>query len=642
MSSHRQGGRSLFSALFTSAWNSLGSWLGTYDAVDPRNTAMRGVIARPTTAIDLAVTTPYLRNLCRNYERNNAWARAATEGLVANVIGSGIGLEPDTGDPDVDHKIREQWVDYIRDCFVDGTDLYEGQRFGFRDIVVGGECLWRLIVDNERSKDGRIPLCIVPLEPEWFGDSGQTVVGMTEGYVGGIKLDQYGRPVSYSLTAPSGKHEEIPAKFIIHAFEKRRALQVRGEPWFAPIVTTLRQEKDLVMSELEAAKNTAGFAAAITTHGGTPPDIDERGEKTRDISLGAVLELSQGEDIKLLSHTRPSQQIKPFLEMLKGDMAGALRLGRRWIDRDISNANYTSMRADMLDNDRLLGPVREWCGHQLAGRLYKAVLPYLAIKAGVELPRATYRLTPDGQPYVDPQKDAEAAALAISYGLSTFEAEIGKRGGDYKQVWQKLAEEKALLDKLGLELQSPGGTPPLEHESEEVVDENGQKPPTKEERQKLLKLREQIKKSLTVQGVPLVKETEDMTREDFLTGMRALADGLKQPAAPAQVTLVNETRMDQQTAEVMGTAIGKAIPKAEAPIINVAAPNVEVDVPAPVVNVAAPNVTIEPADVKVNVTAPTVNVAAPDVTVENNVTTPARTVIATPNGDGSTTIRPID
>lgn len=448
-------GRSLYSAIFTSSWNSLGSWLGTYDAVDPRNTAMRGVIARPVSAADLAVSTPYMRNLCRNYERNNAAARAMCEGVVANVVGSGVAIEPDTGDTATDEKIRVAWTEYIRDCFVDRMGLYEGQTLAMRDTFTAGEAIWRFVIDPGRAADGLIPLCIQPLEAEWLGDSGMTVVGMNQGYVGGKKLDQFGRAISFSLISPAGQMEEVPARFIAHIYERRRALQIRGEPWLAPILTTLRQEKDLVTSELEAAKNTSSFSAAITTSGGVPNDLDEKGEPVRDLRLGQIMELQQGEDIKLLNHTRPSQQIAPFREMLRGDMAGAVRLGRRWIDRDITGANYTSMRGDMLDSERLLAPVREWFGHQTAGAVYRAVLPYLAIKAGVKVPRDHYRLVPDGQPYVDPEKDARAAAMAIAYGLSTYETEIGKRGGDYKQVWQKLAEEKKFADTLGVVLNTP-------------------------------------------------------------------------------------------------------------------------------------------------------------------------------------------
>jgi lambda family phage portal protein len=454
-----RGGRSFFSSVFSAAWSSAGSMINTYDAVDPRNMAMRGTIARPTSAGDLVSSLPYIRNLCRNYERNNPTVRAATEGICANVVGSGIALEPDTGDADTDKAIREAWLDYCRDCFVDGMGMYEGQTLAMREVVVAGESIWRLVMDPERSSRGRIPLCILPLESEWLGDNGGTIAPADDGFVGGIYIDKFGRPSGYALRGNDGKIEKVAPNLIIHAFERRRALQIRGEPWFSPILTTLKQEKDLVIIELEGAKVSSGFAVAIETAGGMPDDLDEKGSPARDINIGQVTELMPGEKVTMLSHNRPVQQIKEFRSMLRGDEASALRIGRRWLDRDISDCNYTSVRADMLDQERLTKPVQDWFGKQTVGKVYKAVLPYLALKCGIATPRDNFRLVPDGQPYVDPLKDAQAAAFAISFGLSTYEAEIGKRGGDYKAVWAKLAEEKKLAEQLNLVLQTPGGIP---------------------------------------------------------------------------------------------------------------------------------------------------------------------------------------
>jgi len=631
-------GRSFFSSLFTATWNSLGSWIGTYDATDPRNTAMRGVIARPISAADLTVATPYIRNLCRNMERNNPTVRSSVEALVANVIGTGIALEPDTGNPEIDEKLRVVWNDYIRDCFIDRVGLYEGQSQAFRDVVVAGESLWRMVIDPAREKDGLIPLCILPLEAEWLGDNGQTVVGQDQGYVGGVKLDEFGRPIAYSLRSPSGTQEDVPARLIIHCFEKRRALQVRGEPWFAPILTTLRQEKDLVMAELEAAKNTAGYAAAITTNGGLPPDLDEKGEKVRDISMGSVLELQHGEDIKLLSHTRPSQQIKPFRDMLRGDECAAMRIGRRWLDRDISQANYSSMRADMLDNERLLGPVREWTGRPLAGRVYEAVLPYLCVKAGVPLQPARYRLVPEGQPYVDPEKDARAAAMAIAYGLSTYEAEVGKRGGDYKQVWKKLAEEKKLAESLGLELKDPQGVA-MEHDEETGT---GEKTDTSSKQKTGDKPKYTSSDSERSKGN--MNEREIKAIGEVIAAALSAGRSAQAPAQPLVVRNEQRMVMDEETANLIGAQLAKAVSAASPPVVNVAAPTVTVQAaPAPEVTV-----NVEPTPVNMTVEAskidaPVVNVSvpAPVVNIENEIEVPQRTIKAVQQRDGSVLMTPV-
>ncbi|MBU6247142.1 MAG: phage portal protein [Xanthomonadaceae bacterium] len=448
-------GRSFYGAIFSSSWNSLGSFINTYDAVDPRNQAMRGVIARPASAADLVTSQPYIRNLVRNFERNNPTVRAAVEGLVATVVGHGIWLEPDSGDDATDELIRPIWEDYCRDCFIDGINIFEGQNLAFRDVTTAGEAIWRFVIDDERRRRGRIPVAILPLESEWLGDSGNTVVGQDGTFVGGIELDDYSRAVAYMLNSPSGRTERVAARFVSHIFERRRSLQIRGEPWFSPIITTLKQEKDLVVTELEAAKNSAGYAVAITTNTPLPPDYDEKGSMSRDITIGSVTELMPNEGIEVIKSERPSQQIAPFRDMLRGDTAGAMRLSRRWLDRDISAGTYSAQRGDGIDQDRLTGPIQQWFGNQTIGRVYRFVLPYICAQLGIAPVSDRYRLLPDGQPYIDPQKDADASATAIAMGLSDYEEEAGRRGSDYRKTWRKLVKQRAEAKEMGLELGTP-------------------------------------------------------------------------------------------------------------------------------------------------------------------------------------------
>lgn len=461
-----QAKRSYFSAVFSSTWSSLGSFLGTYDAVDPRNKAMRGVIGTQASEPSLVASLPYIRNLCRNYERNNPTVRAGMEAIVALTVGSGIALEPDSGDPVWDALIRRGWVEYINDCTTTGQNIYALQSIGMRDAVIAGELLWRFVVDDARSAKGKIPLIIMPIQPEWLGQDGSYTPNNGNGTIGGIDLDTFGRPVSYNLQGPTGKYENVPVDSIIHWFERRRGLQVRGEPWFAPLLTTLRQVKDLVTAELEAAKNTASFSAFITTQGSTAPQMDEKQSPVRDLELGSIIEGAPGEGVQLLSHTRPSQQISPFRDMLNGDIAACLRIGKRWLNRDVSQANYSSMRADMLDQERLSVPVREDFGHGTIGKIYKKILPYLCLRAGVPMKSESYRLLPDGQPYVDPLKDVQAAAYAVAYGFSDFETEIGKRGSDYKKVWERLAAQRKEIEAADLHIKDPTGGMALEDPAE--------------------------------------------------------------------------------------------------------------------------------------------------------------------------------
>ena len=456
--------------LFSSIATTLGfpGWGGGYSALDPRRKLIdpRALFManRQTANQILSQSLPVLRAHCRHLSRNNPTARAAEEALVALIVGTGIDLVPDTGDRAIDAKIRKEWAELRDNCDVDGRDLYTIQQETCRGMVVTGEGLWRFIVDPELSGRGNVPVRILPLESEWLADDIPPPGVNSITAVSGVAMDRYGRAVAYGLSNPAGGAVEwVDADSISLIFERRRSLQARGEPWMCAVIETLMNERDLVDAELYAAKQSAAMALVITSDFHGDLDTDENGtpdDPAAIVRIGGVARLNPGEDIKSFSHTRPSQQIAPFRQMLRGDIAASLRIPQRFLDRDVSRANYSSMRADMLDTERLLAPVREWFGHQTAGRLYKKALPFLALRAGVKLPRAKYRLVPDVQPYVDPEKDIRAKVMAITAGLSNYETEIGKQGGEWDQIWQQLKTEQDAAKSLGLSLNLSGSNAP--------------------------------------------------------------------------------------------------------------------------------------------------------------------------------------
>lgn len=458
-------------------WTANTIGLGGYSATDPRRKILSSRRPVSATANELATSSlPQLRAYSRNLERNNPTARAAVDGLCALVVGSGIDLEPDTGDEKTDELIRAEWKSWCESCCVDGRDIFQLQSQGFREVVAAGEGLWRLVMLPERTQAGEIPLAILPLECEWLDDwtTGITYDLNAAGniQVGPIEMDKYARPISYILKNPEinakWAAETVPASAIVHFFEKRRSMQARGEPWMAPIIETLQQERDLVDAELQAAVTSSSIGIAVTSSNQDPLDTTEEGttaDPAQSLRIGGVARLFPGDDVKSFQNVRPSQQIMPFRAGLRGDTAAALRLPQRFLDRDVSRANYSSMRADMLDTDRLLSPVREWYGHATIGRMYREVLPFLALRAGVALPRAKYRLIPDGQPYVDPYKDAQAAALMIASGLSNFETEIGKRGGTWDKIWAQLKTEQKTAEKMGIKIDLSGTNAPAPQSS---------------------------------------------------------------------------------------------------------------------------------------------------------------------------------
>lgn len=434
----------------------LGSGRSGYDANNPTRRIL-GHRPADRTAADLSLSElPALRSYARQLERNNPTARAACDGTAALVVGSGIALEPDQPEwsEDQTDAIRKAWHDWCDTATIDGRSIYELQGQGWREVFVAGELVWRFVMDPQRKGRDEIPLAVVPLESEWLdGFTGAIMQTLPDGsvQVGPIRLDKFGRPISYDLRNPESisnyKPETVRAQDIAHVFEKRRSMQTRGESWLAPVIETLTQERDLVATELQAAKTGASIGLAVTSEMHGEMDTEEDGDSddpAQALRIGGVARLYPGDKLESFMTTRPSQQIMPFRAGLRGDSAAALRVPQRFLDRDISKAgSYSAMRGDNQDEERLIGPVRDWFGHGTIGRCYREVLPFLCAKTGVPMPkRIKYKLLPDGQPYVDPAKDIEAANAAINSGLSTREIEVAKRGGDWRAIAkQREAEE---------------------------------------------------------------------------------------------------------------------------------------------------------------------------------------------------------
>lgn len=425
---------------------------GGYNATDPRRVTNRGrLVPRSSTANQILTgNLPSLRARCRQLERNHPTARAAILGRVALVVGSGIDLMPDTGNPTMDRKIKAEWVKWCKHAGVNGESIYELERYAYREETTVGESLCRIVM--MAGVDGFEPR-ILPLESEWIEDTVAIQQKSGTGYlVGGIYTDMLGRPRTYRLCNPdiiaNQQVEEVPADAIVHTYEAKRAFQIRGEPPLAPCIETLSQEEDLITAELEAAKNTAGVAVAITSDMHDSPEEDEAGDAVYNFHVGSATRLAPGEDIKTISNTRPSQQIAPFSKFLRNRIAAALKVPVRYLDRDVGGATYMNIRADFIDSDRLNGPDQDRFGEQFLGKIYRVVLPILAVRAGVKLPSSNaYRLVPDGTPYVDPGKDVLAASGAMAAGLSTLEYEVGKRGRDWQEVLTQRSGERIEIAK---------------------------------------------------------------------------------------------------------------------------------------------------------------------------------------------------
>jgi len=458
-----------------SALGVMSGWLGAYNSTDPRRKILELFkVQKATSNQALAYNLPNLVNQCRHLERNCPSARAISEGWVADVVGTGIDVAPDTGSSARDKIIREAWLEWAECAGVDGTSLWELQAQAMREVTVAGSHLWRFLVLPERAKEGKLPLAIMPLEVEWLSAHPVGPVNDFCLFANGVEMDRIGRPIAYHLIDPNFAGnviygERVPANLICHGFEKRRPFQALGEPILAPLVERLKQEEDLIKIELQAAQIAANFAVTIKSeyHDDAVDDSTEP-QSVTDISPGTVTRLLPGESAEAFQSSRPNQAIGPFREMLRGDLAAAGRVPVKWLNRDYSSATFMNTRMEQADSKRMHKATQHWMARSVATRPYLEVLPWLLLSRGLAMPTegtaakklVAHKILPDLPEYVDPLKDGQAALQNVNGNLSTLEEECSSRGKDWQKIALQRAEEKKFLDGLGLSMPDPNAPKP--------------------------------------------------------------------------------------------------------------------------------------------------------------------------------------
>lgn len=396
----------------------------------------------------------------RDLDRSHPKAKALVEGYRADVIGTGIGIQPRTGDAALDSALLSAFELWAERAGILGETLYELQGQAAGDIFLAGASLWRWIsVPGEAG----VPLRLAALEVEWL--SPEPVGPITPGcdFIRGIDIDTLGRPRAYHLRNPETQQtEHVAASQIIHCYIRRRARQVHGEPEAASLLIRLWQDNEIVSTELRAAKNNSNIAGILKT-----PDADltadndstERRHAALQIAPGQIQTIGQDEDFITVENKRLSAGIGDFRHTIDGDLAAGAGVSRQWLDRDSSRANYSSMREDGLRDQRRLAPARLCLGRHLAGRVYETIAPFLFLSLGRILPsdpatRARllrYEQRPDQPPYVDPLKDAQALAYQLEKDLITEDEVHAARGRSADDMRKARLAERQMADAAQVE-----------------------------------------------------------------------------------------------------------------------------------------------------------------------------------------------
>lgn len=430
------------------------------------------------------------RAWARLFVRDNAYAWGVVDTIVSSVVGCGIKaqsmLETKDGDDveDVNWQRDEAFAKWCEAADVNGQMTFtEIQALAQREIVEAGEVLIRKLrvgkAYNGIARD--VPLALELIEADRLASDRDTyTVARDNGLriTRGIEMDELGRPIAYwvypshplQVNAFSRMPVRIPANEILHLYRRDRIGQSRGVTWFAPVMQWIRDLGVYVDNELQASAVQSCFTLAIKTEGAAPTGVlpstdqessDADGNKYEYLQPGQIMYLNPGESVESANPGRNNSQSETWIALILRGIAVGTGLSYEIVARDYSKTTYSSSRTSQLEDRRRFRRWQDYLKTHLCQPIWDAFCE-AAIVAGVDgFPAMSDMLTDARKSvpvewqtqeweWVDPQNEQAASEGAINSFSSTYQAELGQRGKNWRQVFYQRSKEEKLKRDLGL------------------------------------------------------------------------------------------------------------------------------------------------------------------------------------------------
>lgn len=428
-----------------------------------------------------------LRERSRDANRNDPVASGATDTMKQNIIGAG--LKPQAAfreevlgiSKDRAKVLRAQaeaaWAVWCKNA--DAANIMsfdELQLLAITKIIEDGEVIAIPAWASEKWRPyGR---CIELIEADRLASP-----TIKKEIVQGIEVGKRGQPLAYYIRKPDRPYSRGEDDFnritardgmgrpkLLHVYSLKRPGQMRGVPFFAPVLTYFKDLADYLEAEVIAARVAACLAVFITktdpmglalaNAGGTQQSRSGGTERIQTIEPGLVGYLGPNEGIQVVDPKRPGDAFPSFIETMLRIIGASLGLPYELIAKDFSKTNYSSARAALLEGRRMFKTWRAWFANRMCQPIYELVMEEAFLRGNFE---ATdfYNLRHEwcraqwiggGWGWVDPVKEIEASQKAIDFGLSTMAEEAAAQGRDWEEILEQRKREQDKIAEIDVEI----------------------------------------------------------------------------------------------------------------------------------------------------------------------------------------------
>lgn len=425
----------------------------------------RGTPDMPQTLSAMHAARGPLARRARYLAANNALAASGVEAWVSALTGTGIKPQSAHRDQPAREALNLTFETWTDEADADGlTDFYGLQALMVRRMVIDGEA-FALLVNTDAGFQLRL------IDAEQVDPSLNRDLRGGGRIVQGVEFAPDGRRVAYHVLPerPGMPFSALPltarrveAEHVVHLFRPEAPGQVRGVSWFAPVIlrlVDLDQWRDAQLVRQKVAAMLAGFITSLDGTG-QPFDGEQQGASLiGGLEPGTLKFLDPGQDVKFSTPASIGAEVIDFAKVTEREIAVGLGLPASILTGDLSDVNYSSIRAGLVEWRRrvealqhgvvafqALRPIwRRWAATEvLSGRVSTTVEAAMPVKF----------ITPK-QAWVDPAKDVKAELDAIAGGLMSRREAVTSRGVDIEALDAEIAADNARAVALGLTFTNP-------------------------------------------------------------------------------------------------------------------------------------------------------------------------------------------
>lgn len=439
-----------------------------YEVADRVETQQMPQTPRPQVASKelSALTRTNILGQSRYYYRNDGTIKELVNNLALYSIGGGITPQPMTESNVFNDTALSKFTKWWKNPEISGR--YTGrqiQEFISKSYDVDGE-IFIVKTFDPLTNEPRIQL-VEAQQVKNPDDSGE--------FENGIKFDELGRPLAYSVEQANGTFKIIPANSVIHSFNAERATSTRGISTFYHLLSLTNQRTELLDLTIQKARQEAKFVNAIEqTKNDSALSVNdylnsyeeateneekmlfESANRVSSVIGGTTVSLPHGMTLKQLSNNTPGSTYLGFAEqLLKLSSCGLMPYGFA----DPSGLTGVSVRMVIAKAARVIG-ARQDVICEVMTQIYNYFIGCLIANNEIEV----YDFITDTfscawqcprSVTVDYGKDEKTDLQLLQSGVKPIEDYYAERGLDFKKEVSKrlhdLREIRKQCENLGIE-----------------------------------------------------------------------------------------------------------------------------------------------------------------------------------------------